>query len=273
MKEQDPLNEEWDNLIILDACRYDFFKRNYQDYLSGELEKRKSKASNTGEWLTKNFKEKYDITYISANPYVNNFGIPLNKCHPKFEYEWKATDHFKQIINVWATSWDRDLGTVHPREVNMQFFRTKIQGNKKILHYLQPHMPHLSETSVGSWANTINRVKKGDKLESFQNWLRPRLRKRIGKLNYWKIRKLLNLEPRNPFEVAWRKKDPTEIKEKYEDNLIKVLDTVSNLIEEINGKTIVTADHGEAFGEKGIWEHPPKTHIPELTTVPWLKTK
>ncbi len=35
MKEQDIIEEDWDNLIILDACRYDFFERVYKDYLAG----------------------------------------------------------------------------------------------------------------------------------------------------------------------------------------------------------------------------------------------
>ena len=32
MKEQNLFNEDWDTLIILDACRYDFFEKVYRDY-------------------------------------------------------------------------------------------------------------------------------------------------------------------------------------------------------------------------------------------------
>ncbi len=45
---------------------------------------------------------------------------------------------------------------------------------------------------------------------------------------------------------------------------------VSKLIKELDGTTIITADHGEAFGEQGIWGHPMETHIPVLIEVPWF---
>ena len=32
-------NEDWRILIVLDACRYDYFKRNYKRYLEGDLKK------------------------------------------------------------------------------------------------------------------------------------------------------------------------------------------------------------------------------------------
>lgn len=70
LKEQEITEGKWDILIILDACRYDFFRKVYGNYLPGHLKKRKSRGSGTTEWLAKTFKEVYDITYISANPYV-----------------------------------------------------------------------------------------------------------------------------------------------------------------------------------------------------------
>jgi len=36
---------------------------------------------------------------------------------------------------------------------------------------------------------------------------------------------------------------------------------------------VVTADHGEAFGEEGVWEHHIETHIPPLMEVPWLEVE
>ena len=51
IKAQDIFAEEWDTLIVLDACRYDFFEKVYRDYLSGTLEKRVSPGSCTEESL------------------------------------------------------------------------------------------------------------------------------------------------------------------------------------------------------------------------------
>lgn len=36
---------------------------------------------------------------------------------------------------------------------------------------------------------------------------------------------------------------------------------------------VVTADHGEAFGEQGVWEHHIETYIPPLIEVPWLRVE
>ena len=33
------------------------------------------------------------------------------------------------------------------------------------------------------------------------------------------------------------------------------------------------SDHGEAFGEQGVWEHHIETHIPVLIEVPWLRVE
>ena len=39
----------------------------------------------------------------------------------------------------------------------------------------------------------------------------------------------------------------------------------------IDGFTIITADHGEVVEGKWIWGHPLKTHVPVLLEVPWLR--
>ena len=78
---------KWKYLIILDACRYDYFEKVYRDYLEeGVLERVFSPASGTLQWLTLTFRGYYrDIVYVSANPYVNS----------KMEVEdWHGTTKF-----------------------------------------------------------------------------------------------------------------------------------------------------------------------------------
>lgn len=67
--------EDWDILIILDACRYDVFEKVHGTYLDGELKKVRSEGSETREWLKKTWVDKYDLSYYSANPYVNSLGV------------------------------------------------------------------------------------------------------------------------------------------------------------------------------------------------------
>lgn len=48
---------------------------------------------------------------------------------------------------------------------------------------------------------------------------------------------------------------------------------MEDLLESIDAdKVVITADHGEAFGEYNIHRHPLGIPIPELRRVPWVET-
>ncbi|MFX1239724.1 MAG: hypothetical protein ACFFA7_00590 [Promethearchaeota archaeon] len=125
-------DEDWDNLIILDACRYDFFKKIIPSInIDGVLKKKISLGSHTAQFLKENFKNrKYEnIVYLTANPVVNQL---LN-------------DRFYQIISVWDQGWDKKFHTVLP-EVMYQYTLNAIKKypNKKlIIHFMQPHFPYI----------------------------------------------------------------------------------------------------------------------------------
>ncbi|WP_049909168.1 hypothetical protein [Haloarcula japonica] len=72
------LKEDWDNLIILDACRYDYFKR-CTDF-SGHLEYRHSLGSATRQFVRENFKNKtlHDTVYIGANTWFLKLQEEIN---------------------------------------------------------------------------------------------------------------------------------------------------------------------------------------------------
>ena len=59
----------------------------------------------------------------------------------------------------------------------------------------------------------------------------------------------------------------------HEDNLRIALESIAELLPELDGSVVVTADHGEAFGEQGVWEHHIETPIPPLIEVPWVRVK
>jgi len=273
---QDIFTEEWNTLIILDACRYDFFEKVHRDYLSGTLEKRISPGSCTGEWLVRTFPDKYDIAYISANPYINSYGIPLQKCNKKYNFSWRATDHFPLIIDAWQFGWDEHLDTVPPLKVNEAYFSNKL-AKKTVIHYIQPHAPYLSlDSKIGSWRENKEIVQGKDsaKKDTLYSALRKRANKEledlIGRKGMWRLRKLLHKEPLSVIEWLWQEGSVEHIYYYYEDNLRQVLSSVAELIKELSGKIIVTTDHGEAFGEQGIWGHPQKLRTPVLIEVPWF---
>ena len=68
----------------------------------------------------------------------------------------------------------------------------------------------------------------------------------------------------------------TDLRHAYEENVRYVLDYVEDLLPELHGKTVISADHGELLGER-IWlipvrgfEHEKTLFVGDLVRVPWL---
>lgn len=65
-------------------------------------------------------------------------------------------------------------------------------------------------------------------------------------------------------EAAW---------DEYLTHLRLVLDEVERLLKNLDAKDVViTADHGEAFGEYGFYRHVIGCPLPCMRKVPWVKT-
>lgn len=62
-----------------------------------------------------------------------------------------------------------------------------------------------------------------------------------------------------------------ELKQEYENSLVFALQHIQKLVKELEGKTVITADHGEAHGEYGVRDHPHSVYIEPLVKVPWFK--
>lgn len=235
------LSEDWDYLIILDACRYDVFEQEFKRYnLEGKLEYRISRGSSTPEFLVENFGDgKFDdIVYITANPYVD---MLLKR-------------KFYRIISVWKDGWDYKLNTVHPKTVYQYTLRAleRYPDKRFIIHFMQPHFPYLTFRPLGDTGFSKHREAV---LEGQTKW-RDR--------TIWD----LVLENRVPLN---------KVKEAYRDNLRIALRYVELLVFHLGGKIIITSDHGEAFGEKlhpliplRIYGHPKNVRIPPLVKVPWV---
>jgi hypothetical protein len=59
----------------------------------------------------------------------------------------------------------------------------------------------------------------------------------------------------------------------YHDCLLNLLTHVERLADGVSGDVVVTADHGESFGEAGIYGHPPWAYSDVLMYVPWIELK
>lgn len=214
------VEEDWDHLIVLDACRYDVFSEHNR--FDGRLEKKTSKGTATHQWLRRNFSEYHDdIVYIAANPFVS----------PNDNGNFDSSEHFHDILPLYLDDETQEAGTTKPEAVTAAAIEAqeKWPHKRKIIHYNQPHAPYIGEPRL-TWQDDDDTV-IGDVYELFSH------------------------------PDAW---------DAYLGNLERVLDAVEELLRHLDGRIIITADHGEAFGEKGVIEHPPGIYIKELVEVPWF---
>lgn len=197
---------DWDYLLILDACRFDFFKEQYGKYLEGELTKVRSRGSDTGEWLYKTFPKYYpDITYFSANGHINSLGLSIGDTHNAWNYEWRATEHFSKVIDVWDFGWVEKLGTVPLRAMSEALIQSKGES-KKVAHYIQPHPPFIDLEADG-WNFHPTEGKTGtDGQKSlkipFKGQIGPILRNIIGQERIWALKHKMGMPPSGSFELG-----------------------------------------------------------------------
>jgi hypothetical protein len=254
LKEIRILDEEWDILVVLDACRYDAF--NEINNIKGNLEPRRSLGSTTEEWFRENFKEdgrvikRKDIVYISGNPYVSEWKIVEGKL--KFGYM-----PFYILIEVWDWAWDSERNAVPPEPVTRAALDAikKYRDKKFIIHYLQPHSPFLKTD-----------IKVGRGL--LRDYLQDKKKRFLTREELSKLQGMV-------WEYVGNEVSVEDVRLGYVSNLIYVLSEVEKLISEIPRKKriIITSDHGEMLGfpnesfGHGFIDHP------SLRTVPWFRVR
>jgi len=238
------IEEPWDQLIILDDCRFDMFESEFKKrHLPGELRSKLSLGSWTGEFLRKNFTKEYypDIVYISANPFTDKY----------------LKEKFYRMISVWKTSWDKRYNTVLPAPVYraaVKAFR-KYPDKRIIVHFLQPHHPYLTLNGEDTTMSIIrDSISKGCfKMDTV-------LKEPLNELYLSPIYSKFHLK-----KLIWA----------YKENLRIVMPYVELLLHNFKGISVVTADHGELFGEYVTPMIPIRVYghgignNPNLRVVPW----
>jgi len=232
--------EDWDTLIILDACRYDTMA----EVLGYQPDSRISRGSHTAGFLQENFvgRKFKDTVIIAANPLVN---------------VW-CKDCFHKLIPVWKDGWNDELGTVLA-ETMVEFAlnaERKYPDKKLIAWFMQPHIPFIGDMSL-----TLEYQKQREATESTAKEP-PDESKYIKTLNPW-------------IEADEGKLDINILWQAYKKNLEYALPHALALAEKLQGKTVITADHGNAFRYIlfpfiKIVSHPSRIYIEELVKVPWI---
>ncbi|WP_416841649.1 hypothetical protein [Haloferax sp. DFSO52] len=230
----DVVAEDWDNLVILDACRYDMFEQ--QNTLPGQLEKRISRGSHTVEFLRGNFanRDLQDTVYISASPQF-------------FAQREELAATFYDVVNVWIEDgWDESIGTVLPETMTRRAIEVseRYPDKRLIIHYLQPHYPFIN-------APELNPRNPYEDIES--------------KADIWGelMEKKRTVAP----ETVWAAyRDNLQIALPSVEELMQTLPG-RTVVTSDHGNMI-----GERSAPIPIreWGHPPGIHTTELVTVPWL---
>lgn len=233
-------DEDWDTLVVLDACRYDMFESTSQ--LEGTLTSKYSQGSATAEWLQANFdgRDLTDTVYVTANPQLE-----------RNREKWDINLH--ETINVWLDDgWDEETGTVLAETLTEAAIdaANRYPNKRLVVHYMQPHYPFVPSNTTFDKDHLSEIDGSGSVPEGENVWNQ----KFTGQLSISR----------------------DELWSMYVDNLEYVLESVNELVKSILGKTVITSDHGNYVGERALpipireYGHPRGLYDDVMIHVPWL---
>lgn len=227
-------DEDWDLCVVLDGCRADELERK-QDSFSwlGEVGRYPSLASCTWNWLPQTIESTPDDV-LRNTAYI---------CANPFSNQFCFADQFYTLDEVWRYAWNAEKGTVLPRPVTDRAIThgRSTDAERLLVHYMQPHVPFLTDNAQSISQENFD----PDSLSTADDWDRVAR----GELS-------------RATAISW-----------YRQTLTKVLQDVDLLLSNMDADTaVITADHGEAFGERGLYGHPSNTDLSCLTHVPWIET-
>lgn len=130
------MSEDWDTLVLLDACRYDMFAERVP--FDGDLQSQISRGSTSEEFLRQNFKDRqyHDTVYVNANVYFSKLDLDVDGT-------------FHAVVDL-LDDWDEDLEIAHPKTVTKaaKDVHETYPHKRVIVHYMQPHLPFIGERGL-----------------------------------------------------------------------------------------------------------------------------
>lgn len=220
---------DWDVLLILDAARLDMYRR----IINSESDGIWSVGSSSNEWMQNTFTNEF-AAEIAETAYVTGNPFSDEEC---------PTEMFARVDELWRDHWDDEVGTIRPDPITDYVIANHREGHDRVIgHYMQPHYPFIGAERV-----------EGDEI----NW------------------DVLGGKAHSPGLSLWdqflynKRTDIERVQAGYDANLSFVWEAVETVRQNVDGKLVVTADHGNAVGEWGMWGHKPGMPHPKMRLVPW----
>jgi hypothetical protein len=244
-------DREWDVLLVLDACRVDAMEAVADEYdFIGEVDSITSVGSTSFEWMDHTFTNDYldevrNTAYLSQNSftarvpgggYTGKVPIPFGPS----TYDTVEREDYGYLEELWRAEFDADSKWAVSSEV-----------------VTRPHPRYATERTIHAGCELdANRLMVHYMYPHDPYPLAP-----------------IKLQPR--FDDALKNGTATreEVWDAYLDNLRLVLNEVGVLLENLEAeKVVITADHGEAFGERNFYRHPVACPLSCVREVPWVET-
>jgi len=248
---QNIYDSEWDALIILDACRVDALRAvapEYSFFDQSDIAAVRSVGCTSTEWIANTFTNGYrdqieNTAYVSSNAWterVLDYGTYPRRNHqsPFASWDTVTLDTFSRVdVGMWEDQDGDPYGASHPEETTDRAITVsrEIDPERLIVHYIPPHAPF-----------EINAIRENRERYDWEKY---------------------------PYDALKNGHSRKEIWGAYIDNLRWSLDAIERLLSNLDAETVViTADHGEGFGEWGMYEHDVGLLSPQIRFVPWVET-
>lgn len=244
----DVMAEDWDYLLILDACRYDVFED--VNWIDGDLRSVISAGSHSEEFCEANFEGRTfsDTVYVTANAFGARIGDGV----------FHDLVYTGETVNEDFVGWHAFSERMEPETIyRATLDAVETYPNKRVIaHFMQPHTPYLGERA----SEIRERVAEEGLI------VRSRQPEKVEQYSLDDDDVVVSLK--EAAELGYVSHE--EIREVYVENLRLVLEHVASLVSELDGKVVITADHGEYLGEDGQLGHPKYSYGEAVREVPWL---
>lgn len=251
---------DWDLLIILDSCRVDALRTvaasgDYNFLHDAELSTMVSVGGSTLEWVAGTFVAEHaspirNTALVSANGWPHRILAEGYRPEDRVHYgstwiSWQtvSNDSLGAHVRAWQYGDGRagysgqpqaDAETVVDLSTDLGRRQT---FDRTIVHIIEPHYPYAAAA----------RSRDASELSQIEQ---------------------------HPFDYLRERGDRATVWEAYLTELRAGLDAVGTLLRNFDADTVlISADHGEAFGEWGIYGHGSGSFHPAVRRIPVLETE